>query len=72
MAAPVTDKDRVGGAARFDIDSDTLSEDQRAFIRSMRDAANGVGQPAREFMEELRQEMLKERAAENNGSNRNA
>lgn len=49
-----------------------LTEEQRAFIRSMRDAANGKGQPAREFMEELRQEIQMERATADNGSHRNA
>ncbi len=49
-----------------------LTPEQRAFIRSMRDAANGKGQPAREFMEELRQEIQMERATADNGSHRNA
>ncbi len=49
-----------------------LTKEQRAFIRSMRDAANGKGQPAREFMEELRQEIRMERATADNGSHRNA
>ncbi len=48
-----------------------LTKEQRAFIRSMRDAANGKGQPAREFMEELRREIQMERATADNGSHRN-
>ncbi|MCY4145917.1 MAG: hypothetical protein OXE95_05630 [Chloroflexi bacterium] len=71
MATPVNDKVRVSDAAHMNTDSETLSEDQRAFIRSMQQAARGEGQPLSEFLEELRQELQMERADEN-GSHRNS
>ena len=72
MDGPVKEWARSTDTPYLDAIYPTLTDEQRAFVRSMQDAARGLGQPAHEFMEELRQEMLSERSAENNASHRNA
>ncbi len=72
MDAPVKDNAKFVDPEYFEADGEPFTEDQRAFIRSMQQAARGEGQPLAEFLEELRQEMLEEGLLESNGSHRDS